>query len=167
MQKMKVAGVILDSQSKHPIVLLKDQDERRALLIWIGEPEAHSILLALEGIKTPRPMTHDLLLNSIEKLGGTVSRVVVTDMRDATFFAAVEVEREGTTLEIDARPSDAIAVALRAGADLYVADAVLEANAVPLNQKDETGPADEDEDKKFKEFLDNVKPGDFGKFSKD
>lgn len=164
MVEMKVAGVILDSQSKHPIVLLKDPEEKRALLIWIGEPEANAILMALEGIKTPRPMTHDLLQNVLKQLDTPVKRVVITDMRDSTFFAVLECDRNGEALSIDARPSDAIAIALRAEAGIFVSDEVLDANAIPISASQEDR---EEEDKAFKEFLDNVKPGDFGKFSKD
>lgn len=162
MIEMKVAGVILDSQSKHPIVMLRDMEERKALLIWIGEPEANSILMALEGIQPPRPMTHDLLNNVLEQLGAKIERVVITDMRDQTFFAEIQGKRDEKPLTIDARPSDAIALALRADATIFVAESVMAANAVPINPQ-----VEEEEDKAFKEFLDNVKPGDFGKFSKD
>lgn len=162
MVEMKVAGVILDSQSKHPIVMLRDMEERRALLIWIGEPEANSILMALEGIQPPRPMTHDLMQIVFDKLEASLQRIVITDMRDSTFFAQLELDRSGTPLTIDCRPSDAIALALRAEASIFVSEEVMAANAIPIT------PASEDEDeKKFKEFLENVKPGDFGKFSKD
>lgn len=162
MVEMKVAGVILDSQSKHPIVMLRDMEERRALLIWIGEPEANSILMALEGIKPPRPMTHDLLQLVLGQLDTSLQRIAITDMRDSTFFAQLELEQSGKPLTIDCRPSDAIALALRAEAAIFVSEAVMEANAIPISASNE-----DDEEKKFKEFLENVKPGDFGKFSKD
>lgn len=163
MVEMKVSGVILDSQSRHPIVMLRDMEERRALLIWIGEPEANSILMALEGIKPPRPLTHDLLQNVLNQLAAPLQRVVITDMRDQTFFAELECERDGNKLTVDARPSDAIALALRAGASIFVSNDVMTANAIMINQAEN----DENEDEKFKEFLQNVKPGDFEKFSKD
>ena len=163
MIEMKVAGVILDSQSKHPIVMLRDMEERRALLIWIGEPEANAILLALEGIQTPRPMTHDLLQNVLETLETPVTRVLITAMKEQTFFAELECQRDGKTLSIDARPSDAIALALRASAPIFVADEVVEENAIPIN----ASANEEEEEAKFREFLENVKPGDFGKYSKD
>jgi bifunctional DNase/RNase len=162
MVEMKVAGVILDSQSKHPIVMLRDMEERRALLIWIGEPEANAILMALEGIKPPRPMTHDLLQLVLGQLDTSLQRIAITDMRDSTFFAQLELEQNGKPLTIDCRPSDAIALALRAEAAIFVSEAVVEANAIPISASNE-----DDEEKKFKEFLENVKPGDFGKFSKD
>lgn len=162
MIEMKVAGVILDSQSKHPIVMMRDLEERKALLIWIGEPEANSILMALEGIQPPRPMTHDLLNGLITKLEAKLERVTITDMREQTFFAELALTHAGKPLTLDARPSDAIALALRAGVSVFVAESVMAANAIAINPQ-----AEEDEEKKFKEFLDNVKPGDFGKFSKD
>jgi bifunctional DNase/RNase len=165
MVEMKVSGVILDSQSRHPIVMLRDMEERRALLIWIGEPEANSILMALEGIKPPRPLTHDLLQNVLTQLAAPLQRVVITEMRDQTFFAELECDRDGTKLTIDARPSDAIALALRAGASIFVSNDVMAANAIMINQAENEGEVEDDE--KFKEFLQNVKPGDFEKFSKD
>lgn len=162
MIEMKVSGVILDSQSRHPIVMLRDVEERRALLIWIGEPEANAILMALEGIAAPRPLTHDLIAKILAQLKVSLKRVVITDMREQTFFAELDCDREGEKITIDARPSDAIAIALRAGASIFVADSVMATNAIPIN------PAKEEEDtEKFREFLQNVKPGDFGKFTKD
>ncbi|MEB3330439.1 MAG: bifunctional nuclease family protein [Candidatus Sericytochromatia bacterium] len=162
MIEMKVSGVILDSASRHPIVMLRDKEERRALLIWIGEPEANAILMALEGISPPRPLTHDLATLLLDKLGARLVKVVVTDMRDQTFFAELEIEAGGKTLTLDARPSDAIALALRAQAPILVAPEVMTANAIPIN------PAREEEEaEKFREFLQNVKPGDFGKFTQD
>jgi bifunctional DNase/RNase len=164
MVEMKVSGVILDSQSRHPIVMLRDMEERRALLIWIGEPEANSILMALEGIKPPRPLTHDLVQSVLTTLAAPLQRVIITDMRDQTFFAELECDKNGDKLTIDARPSDAIAVALRAGAPIFVSNDVMTANAIMINQTEEKS---EEDDEKFKEFLQNLKPGDFEKFSRD
>lgn len=162
MIEMKVSGVILDSASRHPIVMLRDMEERRALLIWIGEPEANAILMALEGIQAPRPLTHDLAVLLLGKLDAEIKRVHITDMRDQTFYAEIELDREGKTITVDARPSDAIALALRAGAPILVATDVMTNNSIPIN------PAKEEEEaEKFREFLQNVKPGDFGKFSQD
>lgn len=162
MIEMKVSGVILDSSSRHPIVMLRDKEERRALLIWIGEPEANAILMALEGIQAPRPLTHDLTILLLEKLKARLLRISITDMREQTFFAELELEVNGKTLTLDARPSDAIALALRAEAPIMVSPDVITANAIPIN------PAKEEEEaEEFRQFLQNVKPGDFGKFSKD
>ena len=119
--------------------------------------------MALEGIKPPRPLTHDLLQNVLTQLAAPLQRVVITEMRDQTFFAELECERDGNQFKIDARPSDAIALALRAGASIFVAEDVMTANAIMINQEENP----EEEDEKFKEFLQNVKPGDFEKFSKD
>lgn len=162
MIEMKVSGVILDSASRHPIVMLRDMEERRALLIWIGEPEANAILLALEGIQPPRPLTHDLAVNILGKLDAGIQRVLITAMRDQTFYAEIELLKGTETVTLDARPSDAIALALRAGAPILVATEVMTANAIPINPAKE-----EEESEKFREFLQNVKPGDFGKFSQD
>lgn len=162
MIEMKVSGVILDSASRHPIVMLRDMEERRALLIWIGEPEANAILMALEGIQAPRPLTHDLAVLLLGKLDAEIKQVHITDMRDQTFYAEIELEREGKAITVDARPSDAIALALRAGAPILVAADVMTNNSIPIN------PAKEEEEaEKFREFLQNVKPGDFGKFTQD
>ena len=162
MIEMKVSGVILDSASRHPIVMLRDMEERRALLIWIGEPEANAILMALEGIQAPRPLTHDLAVLLLGKLDAEIKQVHITDMRDQTFYAEIELVREGKTITVDARPSDAIALALRAGAPILVAADVMTNNSIPIN------PAKEEEEaEKFREFLQNVKPGDFGKFTQD
>lgn len=162
MIEMKVSGVILDSASRHPIVMLRDQEERRALLIWIGEPEANAILMALEGIQAPRPLTHDLAVLLLGKLDAQIKRVHINDMRDQTFFAEIELEKDGKAITVDARPSDAIALALRANAPILVANDVMTNNSIPIN------PAKEEEEaEKFREFLQNVKPGDFGKFSQD
>lgn len=162
MIEMKVSGVILDSASRHPIVMLRDLEERRALLIWIGEPEANAILMALEGIQAPRPLTHDLAVLLLGKLDAEIKRVNINDMRDQTFFAEIELERDGKVITLDARPSDAIALALRSNAPILVASEVMTANSIPIN------PAKEEEEaEKFREFLQNVKPGDFGKFTQD
>lgn len=162
MIEMRVAGVILDSQSKHPIVMLRDLGESRALLIWIGEPEANAILMVLESIQAPRPMTHDLLSSVFDALEAKLERIAITEMRDRTFYAVLELNQGGKTFSIDARPSDAIALALRAEAPIYVSEEVMEANAIPINPSEE--PADDEE---FRRFLENVKPGDFGRFNKD
>ncbi|MEB3198004.1 MAG: bifunctional nuclease family protein [Candidatus Sericytochromatia bacterium] len=162
MIEMKVSGVILDSASRHPIVMLRDMEERRALLIWIGEPEANAILMALEGIQAPRPMTHDLAVTLLDKLKATLKGVRITAMRDQTFFAELDLEVDGKATTVDARPSDAIALALRCEAAILVSPDVITANAIPIN------PAKEEEEaEQFRQFLQNVKPGDFGKFNKD
>lgn len=162
MIEMKVSGVILDAQSRHPIVLLRDGEQKRALLIWIGEAEANAILMALESVTPPRPMTHDLLAKTIQALDATVQRVFIADMREQTFYAELHLVQNKASLTLDARPSDAIALALRTDTPIFVDENVLQKHAIPLET-----PHEEDENAKFREFLENVKPGDFGRFSKD
>src|SRR5437899_6138583 len=125
---MSIKGLMLDPVSNSPIVVLKDEDEKFFLPIWVGIFEANAIALQLENVATPRPMTHDLLKNMIAELDGHVSRIVINDLRDSTFFAQIRViTGSGTgsrTLELDARPSDAIALALRTEAPIFVAQEV-------------------------------------------
>ena len=156
---LTVSGVILEPQSQAPIVVLKDAEDRRALLIWVGEFEANAIAMALEQVKTPRPLTHDLLMNLSRALGATLVEVRINDMRESTFFAELEFEVGGLRQVVDARPSDAIALALRAGAPVKAAEHVMESSAVPISSAKE-----EEESEQFRKFLENVKPSDFGKY---
>lgn len=157
MIEMKVSGIVLDPQSRNPIVVLRDVPERRALMIWIGPPEASSIMLALEKVTLARPATHDLFATTLEQLGVKVVGVAINRMQENTFFAAFKIQqKDGTSLEIDARPSDAIALALRAGAPIFVAEEVMISSSIPINPVQE-----EQETKDFKEFIDNIKPSDF------
>src|SRR5436853_6914678 len=123
---MSIKGLMLDPVSNSPIVVLKDEDEKVFLPIWVGIFEANAIALQLENVTTPRPMTHDLLRNMISELDGRVTRVVINDLRDSTFFVQIRVIAGERTLELDALPSDAIALALRADAPIYVAQSVLQ-----------------------------------------
>ena len=130
MIEMKVNGLAIDSTSKMPVVILTDQEEKRFLPIWIGVYEADAILVALEDIKVPRPMTHDLRRNRLETLHITVDRVVIHDIKNNTFFARLLVEQNGTVLEVDSRPSDAIALAVHVGCPIFVAEEVLDEVAI-------------------------------------
>lgn len=159
MIELTVSGVILEPQSQAPIVVLKDPEERRALLIWVGEFEASAIAMALEHVRTPRPLTHDLLMNLAKAMDATLVEVRINDMREATFFAELEFVAGGRRQVVDARPSDAIALALRAGAPIKAAEQVMESSAIPI-----THAQDEEETEQFRKFLENVKPSDFGKF---
>ena len=158
---MTIKGLMLDPQSNSPIVVLKDDEEKFFLPIWVGIFEANAIALELENITTPRPMTHDLLRNMIEELHARVTRVVINDLRDATFFAQIRlVVAQGSgdrTLEVDARPSDAIALALRTEAPIYVAQSV-------LDQAQTITPESEDQDEKTRKLFDNLTPEDLGKY---
>jgi bifunctional DNase/RNase len=150
---MKVRGVALDQQM-NPVVLLVDQGEAMALPIWIGQAEATAIAMELQGVKPPRPMTHDLLRTVLTELTVNVIRVIVTDVKDSTYYAEVHLASNGNNLVVDSRPSDAIALALRAEAPIFVSDKVAQ-QAIVLKR-----PLDE-EMEEFRKFLEKVKPSDF------
>ncbi len=154
---MSIKGLMLDPVSNSPIVVLKDDDEKFFLPIWVGIFEANAIALQLENVTTPRPMTHDLLRNMISELDGHVTRVVINDLRDSTFFAQIRLNVGAKTLEVDARPSDAIALALRTEAPIYVAQSV-------LDQAQTITPEGEDQDEKMKKWFENLGPDDLGKY---
>lgn len=160
MIQMEIGGLGFDPRNLSPLVLLKDSDERNFLPIWIGIFEAAAIAMELQGFKPPRPMTHDLLKDLLEKLGGKVVRVLINDIRENTFYAAVEIERGSEKITLDSRPSDAIALAARTKAPILVAEVVMMQAKLVNSEKDA------EETKKFKEFLDNVKPEDFTKYFK-
>ena len=163
MQEVVVYGVSFDMVGKQPIVLLKTAHANRFLPIWIGHPEASAILAKLQESETPRPMTHDLFTTALNDLGGEVVRISVTEMREGTFYARILIERGSEEIELDARPSDAIALALRSKAPIFVADEVIESSAI-LMEDEEAGEAAEPEQlvEDFKRFLDDVRPEDFG-----
>ncbi len=159
MLEMKVKGLALDSSTNMPIVILKDMEEERALPIWVGIFEANAIALEMEDVPVPRPMTHDLIKNILEKVQATVSRIVINDLEDMTFFAVILLSIDGNEVTIDSRPSDAIALALRVDAPIFVAKKVLdEARSIDL-----TDPRLEDDKEKWKEWLEDLRPEDFGK----
>ena len=163
MRVMKVRRVALDQQN-NPVVLLVDDDETVALPIWIGQAEAMAIAMRLQSVQPPRPMTHDLLQAVLEQLSATVTRVVISDVKDATYYAEIHLTRNGTAFVIDSRPSDAIALALRAEAPIFVEDKVA-VQGMPLRKGSdgEGKPALEEEldPQEFRKFLERVKPGDF------
>jgi bifunctional DNase/RNase len=158
--RMSIYGINLDLFSSSPIVILKVEDENRYLPIWIGQPEARSILMKLQNQEFSRPLTHDLAVNLVAELGGSMEKVTVTELRDSTFFAVISVEVDGRTVEIDSRPSDAIALAVRAGAEIFAADDVIEEAAVVFEEAMEEAPEDEVVDK-FKDWMNRVSPEDF------
>ncbi len=153
MVHVKVRGVALDQQM-NPVVLLVDQGETIALPIWIGQSEATAIAMELQGVKPPRPMTHDLLRTVLGQFSIGVTRVVVTDVKDSTYFAEIHLTKNGTQVTVDSRPSDAIALALRAEVPIFVTDKVA-TQAIPLKK------ALDQEVEEFRKFLDTVKPSDF------
>lgn len=156
--RMNVRGIALDPITNMPIIILKDLEEKRALHIWVGIFEANAIALELEKIATPRPMTHDLIKNILDGLGATVQQIVVNDLKENTFFAVIEVNYNGNMVTIDARPSDAIALALRVNAPIFVTEKVVsKAKSMDIaEEKEETD--------RWKEWLENLKPEDFGKY---
>ena len=159
MLEMKVRGLTLDPLSNMALVILRDLDGTKALPIWVGIPEANAIALEIEQVPTPRPMTHDLIKNILEGLHATVARIVVNDLKDSTFYATIFLSLQGQEIRIDSRPSDAIAVALRVKAPIYVTlDVIERAGSIDLTGQDVT-----EEPEKLKEWLDNLKPEDFGK----
>jgi bifunctional DNase/RNase len=164
--EMKVRGLALDPLSNLPIIILRDDEEKRSLPIWIGIYEANAIALELEKIETPRPMTHDLIKNILEALEARVLKVVVTDLKENTFFAVLHLQLGGAEHTVDARPSDAIALALRVGAPIYVDEEVVR-KAKNLEVGKEGGePVKADDPDQLREWLQNIKPEDFEKFNK-
>ena len=154
---MFIKGLMLDPVSNSPIVVLKDDDEKFFLPIWVGIFEANAIALQLENVTTPRPMTHDLLRNLISEMDGRVTRVVISDLRDSTFFAQIRVISGGRTLELDARPSDAIALALRTEAPIFVAQEV-------LDQAQTITPDSTDSDERVTKLFEQLDTEDLGKY---
>jgi bifunctional DNase/RNase len=159
---VRIAGLSLDPNSQQPVLLLapleapEDDEPRRVLPIWIGHVEASAIILAIQGINPPRPMTHDLLKAMVEVTGHIVARVEVTRIEDGTFYAAIVLRAEDRMVVVDARPSDSIALAVRTGAPLFVDEGVFEEAAVEVTEVDE-----EAEVERFRDFLDHVDPSDF------
>jgi uncharacterized protein len=158
MREMTLYGVSFEPIGKQPIVLLKTVDEDRFLPIWIGQAEAAAILMRLQGATPQRPMTHDLLSDVVSELKGEVVRVTVTELRENTYFARITIVQDGNELEIDSRPSDAIALAVRAEAPIFAADRVIEESAIEFEGEDVNEEEIVDE---FKRFLDRVSAEDF------
>jgi len=158
MQEMVIYGVSFDLVGKQPIVLLKTADGNRYLPIWIGQPEAAAILMKLQGASTPRPMTHDLFAEVLDQLEAQVVRITVTELKDNTFYASITVQQNGTELEIDSRPSDAIALAVRADAPIFAAASVIEESAIEFEGEEVN---EEEIVSDFRKFLENVTPDEF------
>jgi len=159
MIEMKVMGIALDTRTGSPIVVLHDKDNRRALPIWIGSAEASSIIRKIENLSVARPMTHDLIIRIVEKTGYKISKVEISDVEKETYFATIFLENdENEVLEIDSRPSDAIAVAIRVEAPIFVSPKVLASGSVSTDSAKDAEEAEE-----FKDFIQNIKPSDFTK----
>jgi uncharacterized protein len=163
----KVNGLILEQKTQQNIVILREVDGERILPIWIGPGEAQAIRRILSEEPFPRPLTHDLLHLIVEGLKAKIARVVISDLRENTFFASVLVEREADILSIDARPSDSIAVALRAKAPIYVNEKLLQPPPQPDEEEGGEKPhelTDEEKAEQLRRFLEKLNPEDFGKF---
>jgi bifunctional DNase/RNase len=161
-KRMTVSSLVMDPQTNTPIVILKDPSGEHHLPIWIGLLEATSIATQLEKINFPRPMTHDLMKNVFDRLNVTVERVEVCDLRDNTYYALIHLKADGETSRIDARPSDAIAIALRTDAPIYVNEEVLQKSA---HRAEQVQPVFRKEDKeKISEILEQMDPEDFSKY---
>ena len=156
--QMKIKGLMIDPVSNMPIIILKNTEQNSVLPIWVGIFEANAIAMQLENIVSPRPMTHDLLKNMIESLEAKIERVVITDLRENTFFASIHLTRGAESVEVDARPSDAMALALRAGAPIFVESEVLRKSS----SSEELG--DSDATDRLRKWLETVDPEELGKY---
>jgi uncharacterized protein len=155
MIEMKIAGIALDAMTRSPIVLLKDASDRRALPIYIGQDQAKAIIGALENQTPPRPLTHDLIVNMLEAWNMTLERVVIHSLQKDTFYAVLIIKQGEVRKEIDARPSDAIAIAVRTNTPIWVLEEVIAEASIPVDRD-----ADEAEQEAFREFIANLRPED-------
>jgi bifunctional DNase/RNase len=157
-QEMTIYGVSFDVIGKQPIVLLKTVEGNKFLPIWIGHPEAAAILIKLQGTELPRPMTHDLLTSIIGRFDADVARITVTELKESTFYATLTLSKEGETIDIDSRPSDALALAVRTDAPIFASTALIDENAIEFEREvDDT----EEIVESFRDFLESVSPEDF------
>jgi len=161
MIEMKVAGIALDAVTRSPIVLLKDGSDRRALPIYIGQDQAKSIIGALEQQKAPRPLTHDLFINLFEMWGLELDRIIIHSLQDNTFFAVLCLKQGEIKKEMDCRPSDAIAIALRVDCPIWVMEEVIADASIPVDHD-----ADEEERRAFRDFVAQLRPEDLIQRSK-
>ena len=156
MIEMKVAGIALDAVSRNPVILLRDESERRALPIFISNEQARAIIIALENEESVRPMTHDLFANLLDDWELALDRVVIHSLKDNTFYATMTLKKGDVTKELDSRPSDAISIALRMGAPIWVMEEVVADASIPVDRE-----ADEAEKEAFRDFVSNLSPSDF------
>ena len=172
--EMNIKGLMVDPVTNMPIVILRDKDGQKVLPIWVGIFEANAIALQIENISTPRPMTHDLLRNVIQDLKASVEKVVVCDLQDNTFYALIYLGLHGDTLAIDARPSDAIALAIRADVPIFVEEKVFDSAGMTFDAEEaeagekrvrEEVPLDEEKLTVFRQFIENLDIDDIGRSS--
>jgi len=154
--EMFIKGLMIDPVTNMPIVILRDEDSQRTLPIWVGPVEANAIALQIENVSPPRPMTHDLLRNMLEDLGGRLKRVIISDLKDGTFYAYLEIDRAGEILFVDSRPSDALALSIRTRAPVFVETQVLDrARSVDVS-------SDEADRERLQRWLESLDPDDLG-----
>lgn len=153
-QKVRIQGLLLDPITERPILVLRNLDDNRILPIWIGNSEANAIALQLENVKVPRPMTHDLLCGILSQVEIPVREVRITDLKDNTYFADIVLEKGGGDVHVDARPSDAVALAVRIGAPIYVEDSIFE----------KTSEQDEDNTEQLRKWLEELSPDELGRY---
>ena len=169
MIEVRVQSLAFDKTSNTPVVILKDTESERVLPIWIGPGEASAIAMHMGGVAFQRPLTHDLLVSVLGGLGGTLQRVLITRVKDSTYFAELIIDRDGDIISVDARPSDSIAIALRARARIFAEEALLEtvASAMAVEEDDDAG---EDDDRmsgeQLEEYLRGMNPEDLGRFER-
>jgi bifunctional DNase/RNase len=157
--EMTIKGLMIDPITNMPIIILRDDEGQRVLPIWVGVFEANAIALQIENVQTPRPMTHDLLKNVIDDLHGRVERVVVRDLKENTFYATIHMTARGEALEVDARPSDAIALALRTRSPIYVEETVIQsARSAETTSRDPMDLA------RLQKWLESLSDEDLGKY---
>jgi uncharacterized protein len=157
-QQMVIYGVSFDVIGKQPIVLLKTLEGNKFLPIWIGHPEAAAILIKLQGTNLPRPMTHDLLTTVIEQFDAEIAKITVTELRESTFFATLTLLKDGSEIEVDSRPSDALALAVRTDAPIFASEELISENAIEFEREVEDT---EQIIESFRDFLESVTPEDF------
>ncbi len=162
LHKVSIAGLTMDPASNTPIIILKSEEHDQAIPIWIGLLEATSIASALQDIKYERPMTHDLFKNFSDTLHISITKVEVCDLKDSTFYARIYFASKDSNFDIDARPSDAIALALRFNAPIYVEDAVMQQSKISDGEAEILDTSEEG--KKWADYLENLSPDDFGKY---
>jgi len=159
---VSIHGLAMDPKNNSPILLLKEDGVQRALPVWIGMYEANAIATCLAGMEYPRPMTHDLLFNTITRAGYKVSRVVITELKDTTFYAAIHLSSDSGEMILDSRPSDAVALAVRSDASIFVMEDVLDRSAVDMSTIEEEAAASQKDE--WLEMLENMDPEDFSKY---
>ena len=155
--EMLIKGLMVDPITNMPIIILRDKDGQKVLPIWVGVFEANAIALQIENVSTPRPMTHDLLKNVIQDLEATVTKIVVSDLKENTFYALIYLKRDSETIAIDARPSDAIALALRTRVPIYVEEMVID-NAKTIDTPEKA------DSERLQKWLESLDPDDLGKY---